>query len=246
MQHFGYQLENQVFWRGIYGWEPDSTALWGRLCKKSSVIIDAGANTGLYSLIAKTVNPNSSVYAFEPVKRVFDKLEKNTLLNKFSIKCINKALSNKNGSNTIYDSDEEHTYSVTVGLDRSNEKDLHLVEIQTIKLDTFLLQNNIKNVDLVKIDVETHEPEMIEGFMENIKKYKPTIVIEIIRDYVATSVQEQLSGLGYLYFHICDEDDFSYNYKQYNSLINENVFGNYLICSKKTAVELGLMKLHKE
>jgi len=210
MTHYGYQLENDVFWKGFFGWESNSTKLWGELCKKSNVIVDVGANTGLYSLIAKTINPASSVYAFEPVQRVFNKLEKNILLNNFDIKCLSKALSNKDGEGIIYDSDLEHTYSVIVGMDRSNEKDLHPVKIQTAKLDTFLLENNIKNIDLLKIDVETHEPEMIEGFIKNIRKYKPTMIIEIIRDYVAISVQDQLNGLGYLYFHIDGDNHYPY------------------------------------
>ena len=61
--HTGTLIENQLFWRGIEGFEPNSLKIWLELCKISNVILDIGANTGVYSLIAKSQNPASKVYA---------------------------------------------------------------------------------------------------------------------------------------------------------------------------------------
>ena len=36
--------------------------------------------------------------------------------------------------------------------------------MSTLKLDDFIFQNKIRKLDLIKIDVEMHEPEVIEGF----------------------------------------------------------------------------------
>ena len=71
MRHYGFQLENEIFWSGLTnGWEKISTRLWIELSKNSKVIFDIGANTGIYSLVSKSINPTSQVFAFEPVKRV--------------------------------------------------------------------------------------------------------------------------------------------------------------------------------
>lgn len=43
-----------------------------------SVIIDGGANIGDYSLLVNELNPNTLIYAFEPVKSTFEKLKSNT------------------------------------------------------------------------------------------------------------------------------------------------------------------------
>ena len=51
-------------------WEKVSLQLWEELCKESEVIFDVGSNTGVYSLLAKSSNPKSKVYAFEPIKRI--------------------------------------------------------------------------------------------------------------------------------------------------------------------------------
>jgi ribosomal protein L11 methylase PrmA len=95
------------------GWEKVSTGLWIKLCRESEVIIDIGANTGVYSLIAKTVNPGAKVFAFEPVERVFEKLQGNCRLNNYDIGCFKKAVSNYSGKAKIYDTAGEHIYSVT-------------------------------------------------------------------------------------------------------------------------------------
>lgn len=82
MMHYGYQIENEVFWAGLDGgWEKVSFGLWIKLCRNSKVIVDVGANTGVFALIARALNRQASVYAFEPVKRVFEKLESNNRLN---------------------------------------------------------------------------------------------------------------------------------------------------------------------
>ncbi len=52
MQHHGYMIENELFWKGLAGWEKVSMELWTRLSKRCNVILDIGANTGMYALVA--------------------------------------------------------------------------------------------------------------------------------------------------------------------------------------------------
>ena len=60
-------IENEIFWNGLGNtWEPETINLYTKLCKKSKVIFDVGANTGIYSLIASKLNPNAKIIAFEP------------------------------------------------------------------------------------------------------------------------------------------------------------------------------------
>src|SRR4051812_7150805 len=53
MQHYGYQIENELFWGGLTaGYEGTSLKLWKELCASAQTVIDGGANTGVYSLVA--------------------------------------------------------------------------------------------------------------------------------------------------------------------------------------------------
>ncbi len=187
INHYGYQIENEIFWNGLtHGWEKESMRLWINLCEVSEVILDIGANTGIYSLVAKAVNPQAKVYAFEPVGRVFRKLQENIALNSFDILPFEKAVSNADGSAVIYDTDSEHTLSVTVNKNLS-AADVHVIEtaIETVSLDRFVEEFNLSKIDLIKIDVETHEPEVLEGFRKYLSIYRPTLLIVILNDLQA-------------------------------------------------------------
>lgn len=238
LKSYGYQIENEIFWEGISGgWEKESIKHWIKLCGHSDVILDIGANSGIYALVAKTVNPSAKVYAFEPVKRVYAKLNENISLNHFDIIAIEKAVSNNDGQATIYDNLNEHIYSVTVN------KNLFLpttkvieTPVETIKLDTFVKEYRLKKIDLIKIDVETHEAEVLEGFSEYLNKFRPTLLLEILEEDVAKRISDLIKNLGYLYFNI-DEKGFT---KQTNTLGKSDCF-NYLLCDEKTAIKIGLL-----
>jgi FkbM family methyltransferase len=238
MIHYGFELENNLFWNGLEnGWEKRSIMLWKTLCEKSFVIFDIGANTGVYSLLAKAVQPDAKVYAFEPVKRVYEKLNNNIRLNNYDILATEKAISNYTGEACIYDLDSEHIYSVTVNKNMIEEQAASLkTMIQTVTLNDFIKINNIPKIDLIKIDVETHEPEVLEGFNEYLSIFKPTMLIEILNDEVGKKVNQLVSNLDYYYFNIDELNGIRQVEK-----ISKSDYYNYLICTKEIAKELNLL-----
>lgn len=237
IRHYGFKIENTIFWKGLDNcWERESMKVWIKLCEKADVVIDIGANTGVYALIAKAVNIKSKVYAFEPVKRVFDKLEANIKLNGYDIIAIEKATSNTDGSAVIYDTDNEHTYSVAVNKNIAEKgAKVNEVKIETITLDSFVEEYELSKIDLIKIDVETHEPEVIEGFRKYIGQFKPTLLIEILDDQVGKRVEDLIKDLGYLYFNIDEKRSI-----RKVDRITKSDYYNYLLCTSKIAGELGL------
>ena len=251
-------IENQLFWKGLDGFEPESLKLWARMSKNADIIFDLGANSGIFSLISKSENPDSKVYAFECVERVFKVLERNISINNYDVSCYMQAVSNKDGAGYFFDDDAAFTNSVTVNLGmaetaaaRSGQKGvesnkLHKVVTELITLDTFIEQNNIQKIDLMKIDVETHEPEVFEGFKKHLKVFRPTLLVEILRDYVASSLEKEFADLGYIFFYINEPfggRDYEVEgeiYQKVDTLIGGN-FGNYLVCSPEKAQELNLI-----
>lgn len=234
--HYGYQLENGLFWAGIPGcWEKVSVELWVRLCRRADVIVDVGANTGVYALIAACLRPDARVYAFEPVRRTFEKLEANKRMNGFSIQCVNAALSDRAGMATIYDPGDEVVYSISVNKNLYEGSTVSPVEVPILRLDDFIDQHHVPKIDLLKIDVETHEPEVLRGFGRYLGEHRPALLIEIRDEAVAAGVEEQVAGLGYLYFNI----DERAGVRRVDRLSASDYF-NFLICTEETARELGL------
>ncbi len=233
IRHYGFQLENILFWEGLSdGWEKVSVSIWVKLVGNSDVIFDIGANTGVYSLVAKALNPDVQVFAFEPVKRVFEKLEFNNKLNGYDINCYESAASDTDGTATIYDTPTDHTYSVTVGKNlNSSDTAVIPTTIETVRLDTMIERLKLTKLDLIKIDVETHEAEVIAGLGKYLEEFKPTMLIEILDDTVGQNVEALVSGKGYVYFNL-DEKLGTIRRVEH---ITKSDYYNYLLCNEEVA-----------
>ena len=232
MVHYGHELENELFWRGLYkGWEKYSMQLWASLVQDASVIFDIGANTGLYSLVAKSRNPDSQVHAFEPFGAIHTKLAHNAAINQYNIECNCLAVSNYSGDAVIYTADENFAYSVTVNQNLwVTEGEPIKLDIKTITLDDYIRQHKIDHIDLMKIDVETHEPEVMEGFKEYFSHFKPVLLIEILNDNVAAQLAPYFPVAEFDFYNI----DERVGVKKVTGLSKSDYY-NFLIVPKEKA-----------
>ena len=182
MMHFGNQVENDLFWAGYgNGWERSSLRIWSNLAANAYSILDIGANTGTFTFAAQAANPEARCEAFEPVARIFDRLSINAELNgnKVGVNCI--ALSDHNGTATLFDSGEAHVYSASLNTNMLGEKGLQAKsEVPVTTLDHFRKDKEMEPIDLIKLDVEMHEPEVLRGASQTLKNDRPAILIEIL------------------------------------------------------------------
>lgn len=238
LQNIKATIENEIFWKGIYfGWEKDSINIWEKLSRKSEFIFDIGANTGIYSLISCNVNPSANVYAFEPVERTFNVLTLNKKNNNFTkLNCYNLAISNKDGESVFYDVSDINQYSASLNNEMLGNVNVVEIIVPVKSLKTFLTENNIPRIDILKIDVEMHEPEVLEGMGDLIELYKPDFLIEILTDEIGSKIQKCFSPVIYDFFMI---DEKTKPEKVFNILKSECY--NYLICKKETSQFLNLL-----
>jgi FkbM family methyltransferase len=237
------KLETQVFWGGAGGYEEKhSLKLWAKLSRDAHTILDVGANTGLYSLVAKALNPQASVYAFEPIARFARELEQNCRLNHFDIEVQQIAASNQDGKAVIYDLPlEQHRHASLIESEALRhyggaKSNLVKVRIPTIRLATFIQREGIAKVDMMKVDVEGHEPEVLEGMGIHLDKMRPSILVEIHWEKQARGIESLLEGLDYLYFDIDEETG-----PRRVPHLSKSSTRNYLICSPTTASQLKLL-----
>ena len=141
--------------------------------KKGDVVIDAGANFGLFSGLASSLE--ATVYAFEPVKIIREKyLEETAKLNE-NINIISLALSNTIG-NVLIKGGGIASASIVENLNKK-ESDLINEIVSTITLDDWVKQNNISKIDFIKADIEGAERLMLEGAQWVLKNYAPKLAI---------------------------------------------------------------------
>jgi hypothetical protein len=109
------------------------------------------------------------------------------------------------------------------------------LEVKTTKLSTFIREKDLSAVDLIKIDVETHEYEVLLGMEEYLDIMRPTLLIEILTPDIGTKVEQLLQGKEYCYFAI---SEITAPVRVDN--LGNSASRNFLICTAERASTLGL------
>lgn len=140
------------------------------LTKKRSklILFDVGANSGDYSLLLNKIFNKSEVYAFEPLDYMCDIIqEKLASVDSHHIKLHQTAMGDALGELPIFTNKNESSSSSLVQFrGQSNEYESKVVQIDTI--DNFITSNKIKEIDLLKIDVEGYELKVLQGASKSI------------------------------------------------------------------------------
>ena len=203
MRHYGYMIENEVFWSGLFGhWEGSSLRIWVKAARQAQSILDVGANTGLYALAAKAVAPQAAVTAFEPMERIRQKLRANVNLNGFDIVVDGTAVSDRDGDGIMFDTPEEHEISATLEGSASTGRTRNQVPVRLARLDTLVSDGTIPPPDLLKIDVEGHEPAVLRGMEAQLRERRPSLLIEVLGTEAADRVDAIVRPLSYQLFRM--------------------------------------------
>lgn len=210
MIHYGGEIENETFWKGPFKtWEKDSGWIWVQLCKSSNVIFDIGANTGIYSLIAKTINPDAKIYAFEPGINTYKKLVENINLNNSNVVPEKLAISNASKSQKFYDLPFQNQTGASLSPDKMKNWEGYTgrileYEVDAITLSDYIVRNEIEKIDLIKIDIEMHEAEAFEGLGDYLYTFKPIVIFEVLSSDVALKLTKLINLEHFKLFHLKD------------------------------------------
>ena len=225
-------LESSIFWLGFdnINWERNTRKVWITLSKKSKIIFDIGANTGIFSMIAKVYNNDCEIHSFEPQPNIYHIFKKNIQINNFNISCNNIALSNQIGQAPFYNYGD-NTFidkNTTAGSlnQKWRQKNQNTITVKVNTLKQYIEKNNLTKIDLMKIDVETYEYEVLLGMENYLKIFKPIIILEIQTNIIANNIQLLLKKLDYIFYNINENDGLL---KKNTLDIDENNL-NYLLC----------------
>ena len=213
------------------------------LINKGDVVFDVGGNRGLYLYyFLKKIVPDD-IYCFEPnsnLCRTLVKLYPNVSINnlaltekttsrimKFKIPKINGKIFESRGTLSFDNNENEDAGS-------------EVIEVNTTSLDNYILRNEIRRVDFIKIDVEGHEFEVLKGSRETLIKYKPILLIEIEQrhhDFSVNKIFKYMKDLGYNIYYYNVNDTKILNIKNFDLGLQKRIkskfyFNNFIFIPK--------------
>ncbi len=144
----------------------------------SSVFVDVGAGLGDYSLLAASKIKTGKIISFEPNERVFAELQANLRLNNLEKEVLSfpYAVSDTNGF-IQFDATAVSELGHIKFDDSVSES---LPKIKAVTLDAFLKSHSIRNIDMLKIDVEGAESFVFEGAAKLLQSKRiKTILFEL-------------------------------------------------------------------
>jgi FkbM family methyltransferase len=138
-------------------------------------ILDIGANIGVHSVVYSNYT-SGIVYAFEPQPMVFDILKKNIKSN--NCQNIVPYMFGASWQNTSFFMNAVYDQKINQGAFRIKNRDSS--EEVGITIECRIIDElALKDIGYIKMDVEGHELEALNGLTKTIKMYKPTLLIEI-------------------------------------------------------------------
>lgn len=180
-------------------YESELFELLSKRISKYDAVIEIGANVGVYtsffSVLLGSLGLSTPVFAFEPSRKAFLRLQDNLAANRAkNVYAFNLAIADESGFMRFFEP-EGHLTNGSLAVDFASHFSDHVVE--TI-VPSFAADQLAKLVSghtrlLVKIDVEGAEEVVLKSLTSLILEKRPEIILEVLRSY-----QERLSQISAL------------------------------------------------
>lgn len=198
-------IASRLYWDGLEGHEPETVKAYLSLLKGSTVVLDVGASTGLFSMLAAVGCPERQVHAFEPAPETYryltENLEKNGLNN---VAPVCGCLLDFDGEAPLY-----LNHSAALPFSSSNiagYRDAKLaLTASAMKIDTYAEMNNLPPIDLIKIDAEGNDHLVLKGAKGVLERDQPLIICEVLHEDTDRLLNTVLEGSNYRYYMITDD-----------------------------------------
>ncbi|PIY79904.1 MAG: hypothetical protein COY81_00230 [Candidatus Pacebacteria bacterium CG_4_10_14_0_8_um_filter_43_12] len=185
--------------------EYDEMAFIHSYLRRNDIMFDVGANIGAISLLAADKITAGKVYAFEPTPSILAQLETNINLNKLGerIHTCSKAVSNSDGLLTFMIGKNSEVNHLAV---KNNFDGSQAIQVPSVTVDTFLREEQIDRINLLKVDVEGAEMSVFQGAIHNLQNHSIEVIIFEVNPNIALyghTPQELLalvSSFGYQIF----------------------------------------------
>jgi FkbM family methyltransferase len=157
-------LHRQFYFFGTYLLAEDVLGCWENEAKRASVIVDVGANAGIFSLAALAARPDAIVHAFEPTPEIAAGLRETARLNGLGRLHVHEVAADRtSGHAALKRFRGELGTNEGMNFVRSADGDAGEELVATVSLDRFCEEQSIERIDLLKLDIQGNEHRALSG-----------------------------------------------------------------------------------
>ena len=174
-------LDDYIGRAAFYVGDLDRKITWicQQIVQEGDTVIDIGANIGQVSvLLSKLVGSEGKVYSFEPNPELYDGLNKVIERNKISnVTLYSVALGRVEGNLTLRIPKINRGKGSLVRHTKVNNEDVDIINVPVQTLSETLEDEQIKSIELIKIDVEGFEAEVLGGAEKILENIRPQSIL---------------------------------------------------------------------
>jgi FkbM family methyltransferase len=183
---------------------------------RGKTIYDLGSHIGIFTIFfAKSSGKKGKVIAFEPNPECYIKTQTNVELNELeNVEILNIGIGDKRETKPLFIHHRDDLRG-TMKKDffsliqkEKGSKGSRSFQVKVDTLDDCIKENNLPKPDFIKMDIEGMEYNALLGMAGTIKKYKPSIHIEVFSALEENKIKHArrivkfLSSYGYSIYHI--------------------------------------------
>lgn len=178
-------VEAGVFWYGFPAEDLAAYQVLSAALPRDGVLLDIGANVGVFGLPLAARADRGAVHAFEPAPAAAGRLRRNIRINGLDNIIVNQcAASDRSGTLSIqvpearwkgrlYNAGMASPY---VGRGRPGWR---TETVHSVRLDDYTVRQGLDRIDAVKLDVEGGELDALAGAGDLLRSFRPLVVMEV-------------------------------------------------------------------
>ena len=196
-----------IGWMGDYA--PASARLWQALAVDMPFILDVGAYTGYFSLLAARAAPAAEIVSVEPLLLNYARLELNLAANDMrNVRAIRAAVTNADTEGAVYVCAGGDFLPMGGILQDSGRAGSCSEIVKTVSIDTFLKLERPWMPGLIRLGEGGAEGDILSGMVQTLNRAKPDLLIAVTDAGRAARLEFDLRQHGYRCYAI-DENNSS-------------------------------------
>jgi FkbM family methyltransferase len=195
-------IAQEIWFYGLASYESPLPRLFMRLVQGAETVLDVGANSGLYAVLAALSESRCRVIAFEPFPPALASLRTNLAINHLTqrVEVVGAAVGKSGGETDLFIPESNPGGAIETSASLIKEfrtKHSEIIKVPVVALDDYVVRNQLSKVSVIRADVEGAEHFVLQGAMTILETHRPYVFVECLSDISAKYLEQVRARVGY-------------------------------------------------